>query len=126
MWMYTEPIRSDELMHFGVKGMRWGRRKGPRQLSPRQQVRRERREASKRYGQFLRDYHADRVPKAKGGFASDADRFRVTVNNNPRLKKDRQIYEERQTKIGIAATGAALTALGGVTLSMINEGRKRR
>lgn len=26
MWEYTEPMRSDELYHYGRKGMRWGQR----------------------------------------------------------------------------------------------------
>lgn len=92
---YDDSDVDDVLMHFGVKGMRWGHRRAEGELSPRQKNR----ELNK---QFARDESARIIAKSKTEKNPVlAARARVyTGANHTRLKTAKEEYKKEKPQVG--------------------------
>lgn len=96
---------SDELYHYGVKGMKWGHRKSRIQLA------REARRSSQTSA--AANTSRDAYAQAKQAYkqAKKAER------NSPEAKAERAARAKRAAKIGAVAAGTALAAYGAYKLN---------
>ena len=129
MYMYNNYISQDYLMHYGVKGMKWGVRHDPqptgrmRRRAANQQYRQSVKAAGKRNVQAFRENYGSREARRSAN-----QQFRNEVNAAKQKNKEAFALTDKQKKmakriaIGAAVVaGVGLATYGGVKLASIRS-----
>ncbi len=113
MWAYNY-TNSDELMHFGKKGMHWGVRKGRRQLS--KNTGRDKKSIS---NQEALDYRKD-VKGLNSGKQGRGLKFETSINSNG--QRDIQWRNSKNQKIGKEYADAVIKQSGKDEVNKLKAG----
>ena len=90
MWKYNQTPESDELMHYGVLGMRWGQRRSKLELARANRQRK----ASRKIADY--EYESDMIKAKKKN--SKFDKRIATLNAKSKRTAEREYIDQEYTK----------------------------